>query len=112
MDLCEFEASLVYRVSSNTAKDTHRNPVSKNQKRKELRRMNSSLYGSQPLTGALTNFLKLPIYFVWGKGRQLFFAVYSLNQRVPTMKLDVIMKMQIHGLCTQKLDSIVWEEFR
>jgi hypothetical protein len=27
----EFEASLVYRVSSRTAKATHRNPVSKNQ---------------------------------------------------------------------------------
>jgi len=28
-DLCEFEASLVYRVSSRTARDTQRNPVSK-----------------------------------------------------------------------------------
>ena len=30
-DLCEFKDSLVYRVSSRTAKDTQRNPVSKNQ---------------------------------------------------------------------------------
>jgi hypothetical protein len=30
----EFEASLVYRVSSRIARDTQRNPVSKNQKRK------------------------------------------------------------------------------
>jgi hypothetical protein len=29
-DLCEFKASLVYRVSSRTAKATQRNPVSKN----------------------------------------------------------------------------------
>ena len=34
-DLCEFEASLVYRASSRTVKtDTQRNPVSKNQKKK------------------------------------------------------------------------------
>ena len=31
----EFEASLVYRVSSRTARATQRNPVSKNQKEKE-----------------------------------------------------------------------------
>jgi hypothetical protein len=30
--LSEFEASLVYRVSSRIARDTQRNPVSKNQK--------------------------------------------------------------------------------
>ena len=36
-DLCEFKVSLVYRVSSRTgSKDTHRNPVSKNQKLMEL----------------------------------------------------------------------------
>ena len=29
MDLCEFEASLVYRVSAKTARVTQRNPVSK-----------------------------------------------------------------------------------
>jgi hypothetical protein len=33
--ISEFEASLVYRVSSRTAKATHRNPVLKNQKKKE-----------------------------------------------------------------------------
>jgi hypothetical protein len=32
----EFEASLVYRVSSRTARAIQRNPVSKNQKRKEI----------------------------------------------------------------------------
>ena len=33
MDLCEFKASLVYRVSSRTgSKATQRNPVSKNQR--------------------------------------------------------------------------------
>jgi hypothetical protein len=30
--ISEFEASLVYRVSSRTPRDTQRNPVSKNQK--------------------------------------------------------------------------------
>ena len=33
-DLCEFKVSMVYRVSSRTAKDTQRNPVSKSQKLK------------------------------------------------------------------------------
>ena len=31
-DLCEFKASLVYRVSSRAAKSRQRDPVSKNQK--------------------------------------------------------------------------------
>ena len=31
----EFEASLVYRVSSRTARDKQKNPVSKNQKKKK-----------------------------------------------------------------------------
>ena len=35
MDLFEFEASLVYRVSSRIAKDTQRNPVSKKRKKKK-----------------------------------------------------------------------------
>jgi hypothetical protein len=34
----EFEASLVYRASSRTARDTQRNPVSKEKKRKEKKR--------------------------------------------------------------------------
>jgi hypothetical protein len=33
--ISEFEASLVYRVSSRTAKATQRNPVSKNQKKRK-----------------------------------------------------------------------------
>ena len=37
-DLCEFEASLVYRVSSRTTEDIHRNPVSKRKKRKKERK--------------------------------------------------------------------------
>jgi hypothetical protein len=35
--ISEFEASLVYRVSSRTARATQRNPVLKNQKRKKKR---------------------------------------------------------------------------
>jgi hypothetical protein len=34
-DLCEFEASLVYRVSSKIARATQRNPVSKKKKKKK-----------------------------------------------------------------------------
>jgi hypothetical protein len=33
--ISEFKASLVYKVSSRTAKDTQRNPVSKNQRKKK-----------------------------------------------------------------------------
>jgi hypothetical protein len=33
--ISEFEASLVYRVSSRTARATQRNPVSKNQNKKQ-----------------------------------------------------------------------------
>jgi hypothetical protein len=36
--ISEFEASLVYRVSSRTARATQRNPVSKNQKKKERKK--------------------------------------------------------------------------
>jgi hypothetical protein len=36
--ISEFKASLVYIVSSRTARDTQRNPVSKNQKKKKKKR--------------------------------------------------------------------------
>jgi hypothetical protein len=36
--ISEFEASLVYRVSSRTARATQRNPVSKNQKKKKRKK--------------------------------------------------------------------------
>ena len=38
-DLCEFEVSLVYRVSSRTARDTQRNPASKYTKPKKESRV-------------------------------------------------------------------------
>jgi hypothetical protein len=34
VDLCDFEASLIYRVSSRTARATQRNPVSKTKTKK------------------------------------------------------------------------------
>jgi hypothetical protein len=37
--ISEFKASLVYRVSSRTARATQRNPVSKNQKKKKIVRV-------------------------------------------------------------------------
>jgi hypothetical protein len=36
--ISEFEASLVYKVSSRTARDTQRNPVSKKQKTNKQKR--------------------------------------------------------------------------
>ena len=38
MDLCEFKASLVYRASSKSARDTQRNPVSKKTKKKKTKK--------------------------------------------------------------------------
>jgi hypothetical protein len=38
--ISEFEVSLVYKVGSRTARATKRNPVSKNQKKKEKRKKN------------------------------------------------------------------------
>ena len=38
MNLCEFETSLVYRVSSRTAKTTEIKPISKNRKRRTRRK--------------------------------------------------------------------------
>jgi hypothetical protein len=37
--ISEFEASLVYRVSSRTARATQRNPVLKNQKKKKKKKL-------------------------------------------------------------------------
>jgi hypothetical protein len=41
--ISEFKASLFYRVSSRTARDTQRNPVSKNQEKKKEKRAAKSL---------------------------------------------------------------------
>jgi hypothetical protein len=38
--ISEFEASLVYKVSSRTARTIHRNPISKNQKKKKKKKKN------------------------------------------------------------------------
>ena len=51
-DLCEFKASLVCRVSSRTAKDTQRNPASKEKKRIEK----GSLQKEQVERGCLVSF--------------------------------------------------------
>ena len=40
--ISEFEASLVYRVSSRTARATQRNPVSKKQKTKQNKKQNKT----------------------------------------------------------------------
>jgi hypothetical protein len=46
--ISEFEASLVYRVSSRTARATHRNPVSKNKNKTKRERETST--GTEWLT--------------------------------------------------------------
>jgi hypothetical protein len=42
--ISEFEASLVYRVSSRTARATQRNPVLKNQKKKERKEKKKKVF--------------------------------------------------------------------
>jgi hypothetical protein len=42
--ISEFEASLVYRVSSRTARTTQRNPVLKNQKKKKKEKKKENGY--------------------------------------------------------------------
>jgi hypothetical protein len=41
--ISEFEASLVYKVSSRTARATQRNPVSKKKKKKKKKRATSGI---------------------------------------------------------------------
>jgi hypothetical protein len=41
--ISEFEASLVYKMSSRIARATQRNPVSKNQKKKKKRKINRTM---------------------------------------------------------------------
>jgi hypothetical protein len=47
--ISEFEASLVYRVSSRTARATQRNPVSKNQDNKQKKRASQTSKSTQDL---------------------------------------------------------------
>jgi hypothetical protein len=47
--ISEFEASLVYKVSSRTARATQRNPVSKNQKKKKKRLRLASGFSAAPI---------------------------------------------------------------
>jgi hypothetical protein len=42
-DFCEFEAKLIYRVSSRTTRTTQRNPVLKNQGKRKRRKQKKSL---------------------------------------------------------------------
>ena len=50
LDLCEFKVSLVYRVSSRTAMDTQRNPVSKYKKQQQIKyqSLNNGVPGKDP----------------------------------------------------------------
>ena len=47
MDLCEFEASLVYKVNSRTARATQKNPVSKKTKPKQTKKKKACVVSLQ-----------------------------------------------------------------
>jgi hypothetical protein len=68
VDVCEFEGSMVYRVSSRTARTTQRNPVSKQNKTK------------QPYSLAWSNLFSLGHFRVSLLGRK-----YAQRQ---TLKID------------------------
>jgi hypothetical protein len=57
--ISEFEASLVYKVSSRTARATQRNPVSKNQKKKQWTMYVISIVGTVCLKFNETNSVSL-----------------------------------------------------
>jgi hypothetical protein len=50
--ISEFEASLVYKVSSRTARATQRNPVSKNQKKKKKKKKKRMAYQQATMDSA------------------------------------------------------------
>jgi hypothetical protein len=58
--ISEFKASLVYRVSSRTAKTAQRNPVSKNRGRKKKKKP-----GDEILTGFITTKLQGQLNYVF-----------------------------------------------
>jgi hypothetical protein len=80
--ISEFEASLVYRVSSRTARAPQRNPVSKNQKkRKENKREERKQYCSEGeenakvISSKFSNHCLFSFYsFTFGGGAQ--FLIY------------------------------------
>jgi hypothetical protein len=47
MELCEFQASLVCRVSSRTARGLQRNPVSKKKKKKKKQNKTEKVKGGE-----------------------------------------------------------------
>jgi hypothetical protein len=52
-DLCEFEASLVYQISSRTARATQRTPVSKQNKTKQNKNKNKNKSKSKQIKPTL-----------------------------------------------------------
>jgi hypothetical protein len=62
--ISEFEASLVYRVSSRTARATQKNPVSENQKRKKERK-------KRGIQSCSITDLKCPVVFLFKKIQHL-----------------------------------------
>jgi hypothetical protein len=66
--LSEFEASLVYRVSSRTARAIQRNPVSKKQTNKQKTKKKT-----------IENTVNLPLHF-WCKPLFYFFYLPNINK--------------------------------
>jgi hypothetical protein len=67
--ISEFEASLVYRVSSRTARATQRNPVSKNQNQKQTKKKkNPNQTNKQKTKQTKSNKTKPTNNTSWGGG--------------------------------------------
>jgi hypothetical protein len=67
--ISEFEASLVYKVSSRTARAIQRNPVSKKKKKKERERERErETICFEPVASKLPSVLPSPLHIVLFKG--------------------------------------------
>jgi hypothetical protein len=84
-DLCEFEVSLVYRMSSRTARATQRNPVLKNQKEEEEEEE------EEEEGKALENILKIYLYYLY----EHITAVFRHTRRGHQIPLQMVVSHHV-----------------
>jgi hypothetical protein len=85
--ISEFEASLVCKVSSRTARAIQRNPVSKNQNKTKQNNNKKNNKGLLLSSLALFFSLSLPSLSPHGHGRSLSLSTFSLPPCLSTIKL-------------------------
>jgi hypothetical protein len=85
--ISEFEASLVYRVRSRTAKTTQRNPVLKNQKPKTNKQTNTKKKPKQPNKKPNKNLAHASLKIL--ESKFLYISWSSYRFRIQTFVLSV-----------------------